>query len=226
MQAQACAKHKGVLDATGCPVPTPHDYFVDDGLFAEVFDRSCIKRAIAASTKAIFLLLGESAIELRQDPISWDKLLEMLINYTNIALGQHINTRKMIISPSFDYMQQTNKLLSHWHSGRQPFTIPEIEPLIGKLVHLSQTSLWLKHLLGHLFVSLSAALKSSRDQLVSGSKAFRALLKLIKHNPETQEEQLQSSFAQAETARKVHKSKRKYTLLPTAKEELRIIRSA
>ena len=37
--AHACSKHNGVLDDTGRPINTPHYYFVDDGLLAEVYDR-------------------------------------------------------------------------------------------------------------------------------------------------------------------------------------------
>jgi hypothetical protein len=43
--ATPCVKHQGVLDADGKPTNTPHFYFVDDGVFAEIFEpdrcRSC-----------------------------------------------------------------------------------------------------------------------------------------------------------------------------------------
>ena len=227
-QAKACTLHKGVLDTQGKPANTPHFYFVDDGLIGEVYsaDRNRILRAIAASIEAIFLILGESDLQRRQDPISWDKLLEMVINYANIMLGHHVNTRKMIVSTSNDYLSQTLDMLEHWHKGRKTFTIPDIEPLIGKLGHMAQTIPWLKHLMGHLYTSLSAALSNSKKYLIHSSKHFRELLKLIKHEPDNDEEHMISSFAQGEAARQVHKSKRKYSLLKTAKEELRIIREA
>ena len=225
VQANPCNIHKGVLDANGQPVNTPHFYFVDDGLNGEVYeaDRLRILQAIAASIEAIYLVLGESHLLHRQDPISWDKLLEMLINYANIMLGNHINTRKMIVSVSHDYLSQTNKLLQHWHSGRKSFTIPEIEPLIGKLGHIAQNLPWLRHLMGHLYTSLTAALANSKKYLIHTSKAFRDLLKLIKHEPTDEEQAMISSFALSESARKIHKSRKQYFLLPTAKEEIRII---
>jgi hypothetical protein len=101
-----------------------------------------------------------------------------------------------------------------------------MEPLVGKLNHLAITVPWLLHLMGHLYVSLTAALTDSQKHLVHTSKAFCQLLKLIKHNPDSPEEQQISTFTQGETARRIHKSKKKYILLPTAKEELRIIRTA
>ena len=47
----------GVLDEDGNPVNTPHDIFVDDGIYAEIFEKACIEQAIAASIEAIFILL-------------------------------------------------------------------------------------------------------------------------------------------------------------------------
>jgi hypothetical protein len=117
-------------------------------------------------------------------------------------------------------------MLKHWHKGRQSFTLPEIEPLIGKLNHMAQTNRWMLHLMGHLYSSLSAALGSNKKYLIHSSKAFRELVKLIKAEPANETEQMESSFAVSETARRVHKAKKQYTLLPTAKEELRIIREA
>ena len=228
VQAQACPIHSSVIDKDGKPENTPHFYFVDDGLIAEVYEqnRRRILQAVAASIEAIYLVLGESNLLHRQDPISWDKLLEMLVNYANIVLGHHVNTRKMIVSTSRDFLAQTCAMLEHWHSGRKSFTIPEIEPLIGKLGHIAQHLPWLRHLMGHLYTSLTAALAGSKKFLIHTSGAFRNLLKLIKHEPDSIEESMISSFALSESARKVHKSKKKFVLLPTAKEELRIIRTA
>jgi hypothetical protein len=105
--------HKGVLDQNGDPVNTPHGLFVDDDLIAEVYDKQRILRAIAAFIETIFILLGESDLSKRQDPISWEKMLEMLINYVNVALGLQINTRQM------NYWANTTIF-----DGTQQFTFP------------------------------------------------------------------------------------------------------
>ena len=223
--ATSCARHQGVLDEAGSPAPTPHGLFVDDDLIAEVYDRDRIRRAIAAGIEAIFIILGESDLKRRQDPISWDKLYEMLINYVNVALGLRVNTRTMLVSPTQDFMDQLHQQLAHWHSSRRSFQIPEMESLIGKLSHVAKTSRWLNHLLGHLFTSLSASLGASREFLITNSRTFRALLSVIKHRPEPETDTRQSTFAQAETARRIHKTKRLFHLNATAKEELRIIRT-
>ena len=47
----------------------------------------------------------------RQDPISWDKLLEMVIHYKNKILGLIIDTRTMTVSPPLEYLDKVIKLL-------------------------------------------------------------------------------------------------------------------
>ena len=45
----------GVLDPSGSPVPTPHNYYVDDGINAEVLDRIRIKKALSLQASRQFL---------------------------------------------------------------------------------------------------------------------------------------------------------------------------
>jgi hypothetical protein len=45
---------------------------VDDDVYVEIFDINRIEQAAAASIEAIFILLGHSQLERRQDPISFD----------------------------------------------------------------------------------------------------------------------------------------------------------
>jgi hypothetical protein len=105
-QARACRMHQGVLDSSGRPVNTPHTFYVDDGIYCKVHDRTRVRRAAAASIEAIFRLLGESALTQRQDPILWEKLLEMIINFINIILGHSVNTHTMLVSnPENTYLR-------------------------------------------------------------------------------------------------------------------------
>ena len=73
------ALNTGVLDDLGNPVSTPHGIYVDDDIYLDVADTHRFEQAIAASIEAIFILLGESNMEFRQDPISWDKLHKLLV---------------------------------------------------------------------------------------------------------------------------------------------------
>ncbi|KAL3790555.1 LOW QUALITY PROTEIN: hypothetical protein ACHAWO_003662 [Cyclotella atomus] len=144
---------------SGKPVNTPHYYFVDNGITAEVYER--------------YDVLGESDLKRRQDPVSWDKLLDMIVNYANVVLGHHVNTRKMIVSTTQSYLAQLLKMLEYWHSKRQSFTIiDEIAPLIGKLNHMAQMIRCMNHLMGHLYTSLSCALTKNKRHLITTNKQF------------------------------------------------------
>jgi hypothetical protein len=225
-QARACRMHQGVLDSSGRPVNTPHTFYVDDGIYCEVHDRTRVRRAAAASIEAIFRLLGESALTQRQDPISWEKLLEMIINFINIILGHSVNTRTMLVSTPDKYLSQIIDLLSHWHSHRKSFTLLEIETLVGKLNQIATSTPWLRHLMSHLYLSIGAALRDSRAYLLTNSAAFRNLLKLIKHSPATALEARVSSFSQAASASAVHRTRRQFFINKTMRDELRLIRLA
>ena len=89
------AINQGVRDASGTPKPTPHGIYVDDDIYLDVAEVCRFEQAIAASIEAIFILLGDSNTELRQDPISWDKLYELLVAPVNTILGLILNLRKL-----------------------------------------------------------------------------------------------------------------------------------
>ena len=50
----------GTPTVKGYPPNTPHAYYVDDGIYMDIYDETRIQQAIAASIEAIFLLLGDS----------------------------------------------------------------------------------------------------------------------------------------------------------------------
>ena len=142
--------HKGVLDDEGNPINTPHHLFVDDDVYAEVYDIGRIEQAIAAGIEALFLLLGESDIKRRQDPIAWDKLKEMIIHSRNKILGLIINTRRMTVSAPPEYIEKVVKLMETKWIRRMAFEVKAAENLAGQLAHIGNTALWLKHLMSHL----------------------------------------------------------------------------
>ena len=83
--------NQGILDESGTPRPTPHGVYVDDDICLDVASTAQFEQAIASSIEAIFLLLGHSNIAHRQDPISWDKLHELLVAPVNRILGLTLN---------------------------------------------------------------------------------------------------------------------------------------
>ena len=98
---------------------TPHDFYVDDDVYGELYDVDRVEQAVAASIEAIFILLGDSDLGCRQDAVSFDKLEDTMINYANRILGRVINTRNMTISTPVEYIRSTTVLLKkRWHNRR------------------------------------------------------------------------------------------------------------
>ena len=173
--------NQGVLDAEGHPTNVPHFIYVDDDCYAVVYDQDDIEQAVATSIEAIFILLGDSNLTLRQDTVSFDKMEETMINYNNRLLGRVIQTRSMMVSTPSEYVQATVCLLrTRWHNRRQTYFIYEMEELAGRLGHIAETVPWLRFLMAHIYMSVAAALNVSRAHLINTRSDFRSWLKEIK----------------------------------------------
>ena len=72
----------------------------------EWYDPHRIEHAAAASIEAIFVLLGPSALDKRQDPISFDKLEDMVIGPVNRILGHIVDTLCMTISTPSEFLSE------------------------------------------------------------------------------------------------------------------------
>ena len=216
----------GVRDAAGVDAPTPHFYYVDDGVYIELWDKAHVEQAVASSIEAIFLLLGDSDLKLRQDPISFDKMMEMLVAPINRVLGSILNTHRLTVGTPDDFLREVEKLLqTTWGPHRFTFTIKEAEELAGKLGHISVAAPWLRYLMTHIYSSLARSLGITRYDLIRSSKTFREALNKIRAAPTTTEGLRTKSFYQAETARAVHKGVRKFGINKLLRQELALILS-
>ena len=85
--------NQGVADAQGNDKNTPHDMFVDDIVYADIYEPSHerTEQAGAASIEANFTTLGPSDISCRQDAVSWDKFEELPVGWLNRILGVDIS---------------------------------------------------------------------------------------------------------------------------------------
>ncbi len=166
------------------------------------FDSYHIQKAVAASIKAIYILLGESDLSKRQDPVSFDKLEDMPVSYSARILGQNVNTQRMDVETPSEFIANTIRLLHKLFSqNRKVFQLQDIESVTGKLGHIASTAPWLRFLLPDLYAEIAWCLKSHKDHLYMTNKQFRTLLKLHQdltalHNHRT--------FAIAKMARAVH----------------------
>ena len=239
----------GVLDSTGNAVNTPHDLFVDDDVYADVYDnaRARMEQAGAASIEAMFILLGPSDLLGRQDPISFDKFDEMPMDWQNRILGVDIHTRKLAVRTPVEYVAATVHILENiWHKGnntKHTFALPEAETMAGRLGYISETSPWLRFLMSCMYTSMAHALKASRAHLITTNRDFRNLLKLVKKNlkfPTTNaahtsqygkptqhnEEQRHQAHATSTAAKKVHHTSKRFPVNPTLRREIKLIYAA
>ena len=225
VQAKACSQRRGVLDDQGTPLPTPQRLFVDDSVYAEIYQASHerMERAVAAGIEAIFILLGQSDLAKRQDPISLDKMTAMMVSYLNKILGQLIDTRRMDIGVPPDYIHRTLLLLKPFHKERKSFTVKEMETLTGMLVFIASTAPWLKFMMSHVYTSVAAAINKNYAHLIRTNKQFREFIKMAKDLEATSNER---TFAQSATARQVHACTNKHWINKTLLQELHLITKA
>jgi hypothetical protein len=219
--------NKGVLTSTGAPEKTPHNFYVDDDVYSELWAIERVEQAVAASIEAVFILLGPSNLKLRQDPVSFDKVIEMVVSYINKVLGHIINTRELTIAPPQEFVAEVLKTLEKtWGDHRKQFDTQMASELAGKLNHIALTAPWLNYLMPQLYLSLASALKMNQEEEIRTSKSFRKALRAIQQAPPTEEGQKIKSFHQSETAKRIHHKRTPYNINRSLRKELQLIRRA
>lgn len=203
---------------------TSHMFYVDDDIYSEVFDKQRIRQAAAASIEAIFILLGDSDLDRRQDPISFDKMIEMMVSHLNKVLGHIINTRTLTVGVPDAFLAQTiDSLSATWGAHRRAFTVMEAAELAGKLNHIAITAPWLKHLMGQVYQSLSSALKLNEVNEQRTSKSFRLALQALKNARHLDATNPAKTFHQGEVARAIFRNKSHHFINGSLRKELRLI---
>lgn len=208
----------------GTDSSTPHMFYVDDDVYSEVFHVGRVKQAAAASIEAVFIMLGESDLERRQDPISFDKMIEMSVSYLNKILGHIINTRTLTVGVPDDFLgQMVESLSTTWGPHRKQFTVKEAAELAGRLNHIAITAPWLKYLMGQVYLSLSSALKLNETAAIRTSKSFRLALQSLKNTSHLSLSDPVRTFHQGEVARAVFHQPTKHPINNSLRKELRFI---
>ena len=228
VQAFPCTINRGVLDETGILLPMKANVYVDDILMAAVF-RANILRLLAATIEGIFLVCGRPDISLRQCPLSLEKWHELVVGPTQIVLGLSLDTNKMTVGITEDYIQQVRSLLQKWDPSRRFFNVSDMQKLVGKLARLGEGAPWIYKLMSHLYTSLAFALKSNTELLNRSSLGFRELVNQIKtknFSGNQSDHQRHIKFAMKEASRMINKHKHKYLVNETMREELNFISDA
>jgi hypothetical protein len=208
-------------------VAAPHGIYVDDDIYLDVSDTCRFEQAIAASIEAIFNLLGESNMALREDPISWEKLHELLVAPNNRILGLVLDLCSMTVGTPPEFISATIALLSStWSTHRRTFKVREAEELAGKLNHIAFKAPWLKYLLSNIYASLAAALRLNNSHLMRTSKTFCLALCAICHAPPSTDGDAQRAYHSRATARLIHGCKLLHHISGDLRRDLRLIERA
>jgi len=201
--------------------------YIDNDIYVDIFTIDDFEQCVAASIEAIYILLGPSDLQRRQDPFSFDKLTDMTIGPVNRVLGNIVDTRRMTLSTPLEFIAEVQtSLTTTWGPHRKSFTLREIETLVGKLNHMALAAPWLKFLMAQVYTSTASSLRCSEAHLIATSASFQADLKALKHPPVPSAPAAHTSFFLREHARQVHHNPQCYHINCTLRAKLSLIRDA
>ena len=152
--------------------------YIDDILAAAVLQENMLK-LLAAIIEAIFLVCGKPNIAVRQCPLSLEKWFELIVGMRQIVLGLIVDTNKMTVGMTDEYIQQCRNLLNLWDQDQRFFKVGNMHKLVGKLALLGKGAPWINKLMSHLYTSLAFALKSNAKLLEKSSSGFREYVRQI-----------------------------------------------
>ncbi len=103
------------MDDAGNRIDLPACIYVDNTLLLAL-NADHIKMVLAATIEAIFIVMGEPDVVVRQCPLAMDKWLELVIGPKQTMLGLIVDTNRLTVAIPPKYLQYVLKLLnSTWH---------------------------------------------------------------------------------------------------------------
>ncbi len=87
----------------------------------------------------------------------------MIVGPRLIMLGLIVDTTKMTVSITPEYLQQVRDLLSNWDFKKRFFNVGDMQKLVGKLAKLGEGAPWIFKLMSYLYTSLVYALKNNKN---------------------------------------------------------------
>ncbi len=126
------------MDDAGNRMDLPTHIYVDDALMLAL-DVDHMNMVLAATIKAIFMVMGKLDVTVRKCPLAMDKLLELVIGPKQTMLGLINDTNRLTVAIPAKYLQEVLDLLnSTWHPNQHCFKVSEAQKLTGKLAHLAK----------------------------------------------------------------------------------------
>jgi hypothetical protein len=139
--AFSCTINHGIMDDAGNWMDLPARIYVDNALMLAL-DVDHMKMVLAATIKAIFVVIGEPDVAVRQCPLAMRKWLELVISPKQTMLGLIIDTNRLTVTIPPKYLQELLELLnSTWHPNRRRFKVSEAQKLT-KLARLAKGANW------------------------------------------------------------------------------------
>ena len=176
---KSCNINCGVLDELGNLIPPSAEIYVDDIMQAAV-TRHWIIKSLAATIEAIFTVCGVPDIDVRQCPLSLEKWLELILGWRQIILGLVVDSNRLTVGITDEYLKQVRELLKCKWQHRKYFRVSELQKLIGKLGRIGEGAPWIYKLMSHLYTSLAFSLKNNDTFLRESSSEFRSLINQIR----------------------------------------------
>jgi hypothetical protein len=109
--AFSCTINRGIMDDAGNRIDLPACIYVDNALMLAL-DIDHMKMVLAAMIEAIFVVMGEPDLAVRQCPLPMDKWLELVISPKQTILGLIINTNRLTVTIPSKYLQGVLELLN------------------------------------------------------------------------------------------------------------------
>ena len=101
VQATGCSKYQGILDADGIEESSPNNIYVDGNLIADT--RSRMPKTLVAAAQAIFAIMGQPMLHLRQCAVAMDTWRLLVTSQSLILLDLVFNTQKMTVGMTKEY---------------------------------------------------------------------------------------------------------------------------
>ncbi len=186
-------------------------------------------RLLAAIIKAIFVVCGTPNVAVRQCPLSLKKWHKLIVGPRQIVLGLVVDTTKMTVGITPEYLQQVRDLLSNWDSNKRFFKVGDMQKLVRKLARLGEGAPWIFKVMSHLYTSLAYALKNNKKLLKTCSQEFRDLIDQIERKrffERKSDLQRNVNFAIKKAAKIVNKHRHLYLVNGTMRNELNFLSEA
>jgi hypothetical protein len=124
VKAFPCKVNQGILVGSKLTA----NIYVDDILGAATFKETMI-RLLAAIIKAIFTECGRPNMAVCQCPLLLEKWHELIVGPKQIILGLVIDTSKMTVGITDEYLDQVRLLLSQWDRNWRFFKVHDMQNL-------------------------------------------------------------------------------------------------